>query len=432
MNRELDTCQKDDDIHLGSYEKFDFFQYRNFDEVARYWKMLRTDETCSPFQQFSWINATVSGERQYAKYNEQKQSPYLFVVGFVDQKPVVILPFAVSNGLLGDRLTWIGGNKSDYNGIQVDQDNCAGVSGAAFNKILGMIYKSNTNIHAAILTRNLSEAQYILLPEEPHSRKLAAEYGAYALTLHKDWGELFSSIRSSKSRQRLRSKSRKLKNEGRVVFGRVRDAVKRHTVATQILDWKNEQLENSGRPSPFGTSADPSQLRLTIENAISKNDSSLQVIGLFLDGKLIAGMLAFVTNDTFYYYVSSYSTSVARNLSVGTILIIKTLEFASRCGLKRYDFLIGDEPYKFDWCDTEIPLVHYTRAFDRQGWVICSLFQLSLAVKKFLLRYPNLVASVRNFLKRIPSFNVKSTDVQGGYPEIPKHVGYWNKTKKRA
>ena len=70
------------------------------------------------------------------------------------------------------------------------------------------------------------------------------------------------------------------------------------------LDWKSDQLDNNGNRNPFNVNSQPSPLRITIENALNNNDQSLQVFGLYLNGEMIAGMLAFVSNETFYYFVS--------------------------------------------------------------------------------------------------------------------------------
>jgi len=411
-------CQRIQGIHIGNQDGCDFYQYRDFDEVLPFWKMLRPSDSYSPFQQSEWVQAIVTGEREYAKSTCSKPIRYIFIVGFENNKPVMIFSFTIRGGLMGDRLTWIGGKISDYNGITIEKEYCAGNSGIDFNQILQMIYEANPGIHAAILIRNPAESQSISMHNDANAWTSATEYSAHALTLRKDWKELFNSIRSSKSRQRLRSKSRMLRKEGGITFRRIRGAVNCRKTATQILEWKNNQLSKAGCPSPFGTSTQPTSLRLTIDNAVSNEDEPLHVFGLFVSGRLVAGMLAFISNDTFYYYVSSYSENVGKNTSVGTILLIKTIELASRCGLVRYDFLIGDEPYKLDWCDTQISLVHHTKAFDYWGSGICVMFQLSLAVKKTMLRYPKIVASARKISKHLQSFNMKSRPLQYDRSEV--------------
>jgi len=43
------------------------------------------------------------------------------------------------------------------------------------------------------------------------------------------------------------------------------------------------------------------------------------------------------------------------------------LRYAIARGLTRFDFTIGDEPYKRDWCETEQPLFDYAAATTLRG-----------------------------------------------------------------
>ena len=41
--------------------------------------------------------------------------------------------------------------------------------------------------------------------------------------------------------------------------------------------------------------------------------------------------------------------------------------------MKRFDFTIGDEPYKRDWCETEQRLHDYSAAVTLRGWPSAAL-----------------------------------------------------------
>ncbi len=80
----------------------------------------------------------------------------------------------------------------------------------------------------------------------------------------------------------------------------------------------------------------------------------LQLFGLFLDGVMIAGIIAFVNRSCFSLLVTAYDPNGPSSCSPGIILLVKTLELSSRAGLETYDLLIGDEAYKFDWSNRTI------------------------------------------------------------------------------
>ncbi len=420
------------DNHIGEYGGYDFSYYSDIESIETHWDYLQQNKLVSPFQQLSWAKAIVAGEHKFAELNARQHASYIFVVGFIAGKPALILPFVVQSGLLGDRLAWLGEKISDYNSAVFDHDKHAVMPADLIDNILEMIHTKFPSIHAAHLIRNPAGILKENDNNDIFSQRLTAEFSSHALTLQKDWKKLLTQLRSSKSRQRLRSKLRSLKKAGDIKFGRARGTKQRARDAAQILDWKSSQLDNNGNRNPFHINSQPSPLRITIEDALNNNDQSLQVFGLYLNGEMIAGMLAFVSDETFYYFVTAFSDDVGNKYSAGTLLLVKTLELASRFGLKNYDFLIGDEIYKSSWCDTRIPLVHYTRAFSIQGLLICLLIRIRLATKKYLMRFPRLRSSVQHCLKHIHSQTPIYFPTFSAAAKSLKHKFVWNKFKERT
>ncbi|MCP4185319.1 MAG: GNAT family N-acetyltransferase [Hyphomicrobiales bacterium] len=420
------------DNHIGQYDNYDFLCYNDIESIETHWDYLQQNKLVSPFQRLSWAKAIIAGEHEFAELNALQHSSYVFVVGFFAGKPALILPFVVQSGLLGNRLAWLGEKISDYNSVVFDHDKHAGMPADLIDNILEMIHTRFPSIHAAHLVRNPAGILKKNNSKDIYSQRLTAEFSSHALTLQKDWKKLLTQLRSSKSRQRLRNKLRSLKKAGKVKFSRARGTKQRARDAAKILDWKSSQLDNDGNRNPFHTNFQSSPLRITIENALNNDDQSLQVFGLYLNGEMIAGMLAFVSDETFYYFVTAFSDDVGNKYSVGTLLLVKTLELASRSGLKNYDFLIGDEIYKSSWCNTRIPLVHYTRAFSIQGLLICLLIRIHLAVKKYLLRIPRLRLSVQHCVKQIPSHNTKYAAVFSATADIPEQANNCKKSKVRT
>ncbi len=66
-----------------------------------------------------------------------------------------------------------------------------------------------------------------------------------------------------------------------------------------------------------------------------------------VNGVKAAAMLGFDYNDEFLLYNSGYDPEQFANLSPGNVLTSYTIQDAIRLGRKRYDFLRGDEVYKF-------------------------------------------------------------------------------------
>lgn len=211
---------------------------------------------------------------------------------------------------------------------------------------------------------------------------------SHLLTLHKDWKGLHAQLRGSKSRRRLREKFNKMKKSGAVSLRCVRDPEERQRAVEDILSWKSTQLERSGDRDVF---ARPSRgprtggrMRTTIEAHArsSESDRQMRVFGLYLDGSMIAGLMAFVDRSAFSMFVTAIDPRTPAAYSAGTILLVKTMELAARSGIGSYDFLAGEEAYKFDWCNRHLHLMDTFAARTLPGRIDSGVSRLRLATKK--------------------------------------------------
>ena len=73
---------------------------------------------------------------------------------------------------------------------------------------------------------------------------------------------------------------------------------------------------------------------------------------LEVDGKPVAGSLGFVDGDTYYYYLPAWEPELAP-LAPSGLLLANLIERAYERGLRRFDFMLGDEPYKARWATEE-------------------------------------------------------------------------------
>jgi len=76
---------------------------------------------------------------------------------------------------------------------------------------------------------------------------------------------------------------------------------------------------------------------------------------LTLDGRRIAAGIHVQTPDTWMYYNAGVDPD-ARDLSPGVVLIARLVELALAAGARRFDFLRGDESYKYEWGSVDEPI----------------------------------------------------------------------------
>ena len=72
--------------------------------------------------------------------------------------------------------------------------------------------------------------------------------------------------------------------------------------------------------------------------------------------------LGLTFRDCYYHVLASYDDGEVSRFGPGAAHLRELLRYATERGMKRFDFTIGDEPYKRDWCETEQQLFDYSAA----------------------------------------------------------------------
>ncbi len=381
-------------IKLENGSKLHLYAVTQLSQAKHIWKQFQLTAWHTPFQNFDWINAWFESKNQ-----GQKTTP-LIVLGFKEGELQFILPFARETYFGLTRLLWAANEVNDYNCPLIKTEFLPQMSVATVSKIYRHIGHHVSGIDVFYLTR---QPEYLAGSANPFigSGVRRSSCGSHSLRLDPNWASLYAQQRSAKSRSRIRQKTRRLKRAGNLCFMSVRGSRQLSCIDT-ILRWKSVQLEQKGERNPFDKkSQDPlsgSVLTQTIRQfaGIKTKNNPLRVYGLFLDGEMIAGLIAFVDNKTFSLFTMSYGPEVFTNCSAGSVLLEKTIELASRAKFHTYDFLAGDEPYKLSWCDKKLDL--YDCVFATTGIGRLGAFSLiaRLEVKKSL----KASTPVMNFLKK--------------------------------
>ena len=83
------------------------------------------------------------------------------------------------------------------------------------------------------------------------------------------------------------------------------------------------------------------------ESLLNKMDT-IWLRSLEIDGKIIAVLYGFLHQDRFFYYQIAHDP-LFRKQSPGTVLLYKVIEECCNSGVKEFNFLQGDEGYKWQW-----------------------------------------------------------------------------------
>lgn len=160
--------------------------------------------------------------------------------------------------------------------------------------------------------------------------------------LPESWDAHVQSL-SKKDRHELRRKLRRLEASGDAEY-RIYDH--EHDELPQALDaFVSLMGKSSEAKSDFLTPERRSFLE-TLTKTMADADS-LQLAFLDVDGKPVSATMSFLEGDRLLLYNSGYDPEY-RHLSVGLLLKAYGLRGAIEQGLREYDFLRGNEPYKYD------------------------------------------------------------------------------------
>jgi CelD/BcsL family acetyltransferase involved in cellulose biosynthesis len=196
------------------------------------------------------------------------------------------------------------------------------------------------------------------------------------------WEEYFTSL-GSKKRWLLRRSLRRLEEDHRVEFRHC----ERDSLEQSLEEFFDLHQQRWRSVSVKGIFHDPRMRAFYTDIARTLQDKGwLHFSRLDITGKMAHGQFAFVYNGKFYASTAARDTSYSA-YGVGHLHYMFVLQDAIRLGLREYDFLQGDEPYKSFWARSARRYQEVT-LLDGSRWPV-----LRLALLRAFLR----VYGVRRF-----------------------------------
>jgi CelD/BcsL family acetyltransferase involved in cellulose biosynthesis len=152
--------------------------------------------------------------------------------------------------------------------------------------------------------------------------------------------EFFAGI-SSKRRQRFKQDLRTLNKQETVDHL----SYSSDNLETALKDFFILYAEKAGRPGE--------DLHRLINNFVDKRgNESVQIDFLSSGGGFIGGLLHLRFQDTLYMYLMAIDKTYSSKVSIGNLMVGLCISNAIRSGITSYDFLKGDEDYKFHWTNS--------------------------------------------------------------------------------
>ena len=376
------------------------------------WRRMEEHADMSPFQSFDWLTA-------WLKHIGRAQGvlPCIAVGRCGPGDPLFIMPLMITRSGPLRVLTWLGSDTNDYNAPILH----AGFAVAGGVRLFPALW---TGITAMIRNTPRLRFDFVNLAKMPETVgnqsnpfltlpvALTASR-AHAATLAASWDEFYGR-RSSATRRRDRTKLRRLGEFGEVTYFEPRDDGGRRRIVSTLIALKSRHLARMGVRNLF---ASPGYRAFLDDIATGgKTRNFVHVSGLKVGETLAAVNLGLSFRNCFYHILMSYETGDIAKFGPGAAHLRELLRQAIASGKDRFDFTIGDEPYKKEWCDRELKLYDHLTPASFAGALAVAVGKGYLGLKRAIKNSPlawRLYSRARSMAGRLKAAGPAAADASG-------------------
>jgi CelD/BcsL family acetyltransferase involved in cellulose biosynthesis len=216
--------------------------------------------------------------------------------------------------------------------------------------------------------------------------------GSYATPLMESWDAFYNAKRSSATRRRDRSKRKNLGEAGEVRFVTATSPADALDTLSVLVEQKTASFARQGIRNLFAL---PGYLEFFRDIASNPEAAHLVHISRLTAGpQTVAANLGLVFGERYYHVLASYTAGDLSRWGPGAAHLNDLLRYAIERGLKVFDFTIGDERYKRDWCNDVQPLYDYVSATSWRGAVMAAPAIALQKLKRTIKQTPMLWAAV--------------------------------------
>ncbi len=370
-------------------------------EVA--WRQFEPDAVGHVFQTVEFVRGwldTVGAERGIRP---------LFVVGRSRcGRMLCILPFGVRRTFGVRRIEWLGAEHADYHCGLFDRDLLASL--AATPERASKFVANVVDIiggEGDVLHFHRQPAIIDGMPN-PFARYRSLRHAASSHETHLGpcWNSYYRARRNSSSRRRDRAKLRNLEAIGPVRFIDAMGGEDIDRVMATLFEQKTQTLSERGAAGFFASSAVKEFYTALAHRTFP--DGPSHVAALECNGEIVATNWGLVRANRYYYVMHSFAGGAAARFSPGRQLMLHLMKWCTGHGVEVFDFTIGDETFKDQWCEKSAPLYDSVAPLSLSGVPGALALRSGKPIKRMVKASPVMHAAAQRVRRHWLSGRVRS------------------------
>lgn len=371
--------------------------YDDLAAIEQDWRTFEEGADCTVFQTFDWLS---TWQRNIGA--RQGVTPAI-VVGRLGDEVLFMFPFGLEAGGALRRVTWLGSYLCNYN---------APLLGSRFSDRVGSGHFAQIWSDVQLLLRTHLRHDLIDLEKMPARIGNQANplmgltvtphvNDSYQTNLVGAWDSYYATKRSSATRKNDRKKRKRLADHGEIKFVTATDPDQVVRSVDALIDEKRKSYALLGVQNMFEW---PGYRDFFIDLANGAQSGRLVHVSRFEVGSAIAAANFGLTfRGRYYYILAGYDDGELARFGPGTAQLQDLLQYSFQHGIEQFDFTIGDEPYKREWCDVETKLYDQVSPATWRGWLAAGPLIVLRLVKRWVKRNPKVWSVVRKLRARLGS-----------------------------
>jgi CelD/BcsL family acetyltransferase involved in cellulose biosynthesis len=361
--------------------------HENLPELETEWRAFEAYADGTVFQSFDWLS---TWQRHIGALDGTM--PAIVVGRDTAGKLLFLFPLSIRPGGIARRLEWLGSDLCDYNAPLLAPEFSDQFDRSHFTALWDAMIQALQN-NPRLRFDFISLAKMPELVGEQRNPMLYLPVtmnpsGAYLAHLSGDWETFYSTKRSSATRRRDRTKRKRLSEIGLVKLVNPEHSGDTERMLETLMAQKARQFARMGVANLFGRPGHAAFYRALATNPATRHlvhVSSLNV------GDIPAAInLGLTYGGRYYHLLASYDEGAVSRFGPGAAHLHDLLQYAITHGFKVFDFTIGDERYKRDWCDTEVKLYDAISAATWRGSLAATPAVAMQRLKRWIKQTPAL------------------------------------------